>query len=558
MRVIIACILASTIILFTPACTKNEETQLKNAETLLIQNPDSVLRILSTDNHNNPLNIILRTIAADLTNAPLPGDSIIAKAREHYISKNNKKMLFLSLYCTGRKYQLQNHQANAMLQYTQAEQLLEWIDNPAYAALLYSRIAQLYANSFNYNRALDYYNNAHLHFKAAGAKKHEHSMLVKKAQTLIELKYYGETETLLLDELNWGYENNNKEISQNCIENLLQLYHRTGYHTKADWLLTSDYFSLCDSTAAIDRTLAYMYAANNNMKLSNRHMRRAWKSSSSISDTLTNLMHMYDISKMRGEYNNALPILENIHYIHDTIMRSALTQPMLSAQRDFYRSQVELGNYRLATTKRMAVAAIIATLMLLCIIVLILRNRIQAKNIEIERYADLADETSKLLHAKSQAYDNVSSQLLSHNEKVQLMEQQIGVLFKKQFELLNELSGTFYETREIKKDKEAIYRQVRENIDGLMKNKGSVQLLEEIVNNYRNNVMQKLRTQVTQLGEQEYRFMIFVYAGFSSKAISIFMQESLGNVYTKKSRIKSIISRSEAPEKDSLLEAMNL
>ena len=196
--------------------------------------------------------------------------------------------------------------------------------------------------------------------------------------------------------------------------------------------------------------------------------------------------------------------------------------------------------------------------MLLCIIVLILRNRIQAKNIEIERYADLADETSKLLHAKSQAYDNVSSQLLSHNEKVQLMEQQIGVLFKKQFELLNELSGTFYETREIKKDKEAIYRQVRENIDGLMKNKGSVQLLEEIVNNYRNNVMQKLRTQVTQLGEQEYRFMIFVYAGFSSKAISIFMQESLGNVYTKKSRIKSIISRSEAPEKDSLLEAMNL
>ena len=99
---------------------------------------------------------------------------------------------------------------------------------------------------------------------------------------------------------------------------------------------------------------------------------------------------------------------------------------------------------------------------------------------------------------------------------------------------------------------------MRENIDGFMKNKRSVQQLEEIVDTYRGGAMQKLRSQLPQLGEQELRFMVFVYAGFSSKAISIFTQESVGNVYTKKSRIKSTILRSDAPDKDFLIEAMNV
>ena len=557
MKACITNILSLIIIIITAACNNND-TALADVEKVLIHHPDSALHILSQQESNTPYCIVLKTLAADLANTPLPGDSLLSRAASHYASGNDAKMQFLALYCTGRSYQLHNHDAKAMLQYTRAEHLIEEIENPAYAALLYTRLAQLYTDAFNYNRALAYYNSAQLYFRVVGTKSLEHNALVKKAQVLIELKRYGEAENLLLDELAWGYENRNKDVTQNSIENLLQLYHRTGYHTKADWLLTSEYFTSCDTTATIDRALAYLQAANNNIKLSNRYMRRAWERSQSINDTLTNLMHMYDISKMRGEYNDALSILENIHYIHDTLMRGALTQPMLSAQRDYYRSQAELGVYRLTATKRMAVVIVVSVLMLLCIMILVLRNRIQAKNIEIERYADIADETSKLLHAKSREYEDVSTQLRSRDEQMQQMDKQIGALFKKQFELLDELSGTFYETREIKKDKDAIYRQVRENIEGFMKNKRSVQQLEEIVDSYRGGAMQKLRSQVPQLGEQEYRFMVFVYAGFSSKAISIFMQESVGNVYTKKSRIKGVISRSDAADKDFLIEAMSL
>ncbi len=123
--------------------------------------------------------------------------------------------------------------------------------------------------------------------------------------------------------------------------------------------------------------------------------------------------------------------------------------------------------------------------------------------------------------------------------------------------MLDELSSTFYETHEIKKDKDAIYRQVRENIESLVSDKKSVIQLENIVNSYRNDIMTKLRNEIPQLGENELRFLVFVYAGFSSKAISIFTKDSVGNVYTKKSRIKGVISRANTPNKQFFIDSMN-
>jgi hypothetical protein len=137
------------------------------------------------------------------------------------------------------------------------------------------------------------------------------------------------------------------------------------------------------------------------------------------------------------------------------------------------------------------------------------------------------------------------------------MDKQVAVLFKKQFELLNELSSTFYETHGIKKDKEAIYKHVRENIESFMKNKREIEHLENIVDNYRGGIIGKLREEFPQFGEHDIRFIVFICAGFSPKAISIFMEESVGNIYTKKSRIKSIISRSDSTHKELFIEALS-
>lgn len=553
------------VLLFaTYACDNRHSAILDKAETLFVENSDSAIALLNQieqkelQNRNDATRyVLLQTLLHDNENNIMFTEETMRNVALFFEKKGDEKNHFLSLYSLGHIFQKKGHASKAMLLYTQAEQHLDKVNTPIYVAFLYSRIAQLYRESYDFGKALKYLEMAHLHYKLAGSATLEHNTLVQIAQTLIEMKHYSEAERYLLEELQWGYEKGDKNICQNTIENLLMLYDRTDYPAKSNWLLSSEYFSMCDTTLIVDRTLAYMYAMENDIRTSNRYMRRAWKKATSINDTLNNLMQMYDISKLSGNYNDALMILENVHYIHDTIMRSALQQPMVSAQRDFYQSQSELHEYKLAETNRIIIFAVVAVLLLLCIIALISKNRMAAKNAEIERYMELADEMSKSLHAKTVEYDDISSRLENHTAQIATMEQQVGVLFKKQFEMLDELSNTFYETHEIKKDKEAIYRQVRKNIESLMNDKKSVEQLEEIVNSYRNGIVNKLRNEMPQLGDSELRFLIFLYAGFSAKAISIFTQDSVGNVYTKKSRIKSVISRSDAKNKQLFLDAMN-
>lgn len=557
-------ILLITIFTLFSCSDKRCDDILDRVQEIVVEYPDSALDILSQIDEDGIYSgnaqqryILLRTIALDRVGVPLPSDSALSNVVAHYVSSDNDELRFLSLYVQGRIFHRGGYNAKAMLNYVSAEHIIDHVKSPTNVGLLYMAIADIFADSFDYQRALDAYRKAQLYFRVAGANRLQHSALVNVAETLMEQKKYDEAERCLIEELQWGYGNNDKAICQGAIEHLLELYHRTNYPLKSDWLLGSDYFTLCDTTLVVDRAIAYMQALAGDYEASDRFMRRAWVKSNSISDTLANLVQMYDIRRMSGRYSDALDILENVHYIHDTIMRSALQQPVMLAQRDFYRSQAELSAYRLTSAKRLAVAVVVVVILLLVIVLLFIRNRIAAKNAEIERYMELADEMGQSLYLKSAEVEDISSKLQAHTARIAEMDRQVGTLFKKQFELLDELSGTFYETHDIKKDKDAIYRQVRENIEAFMKDNRSVERLEDIVDNYRGGLMTLLRTEVPQLGRQEQRFMAFVYAGFSSKAISIFMQESVGNVYTKKSRIKGIISRSDAPHKEQLIDAMN-
>ena len=552
------------VMLLSASCSNSHTTlSLDRAEEMLLSSPDSARTILGSivkdelySKSDKMKHTLLKAVADDAAGLGMPKDSVLYIVSEYYSNKEDDYH-FLSLYCMGRSHQLAGHSTKAILEYTQAEQYINNVSQPEYIALLYSNMASLFTESFDYQRALQLYNNAHTYFKLSGLKDYEHATIIKTAHTLIELKRYDEAEELLLEELQWGCDNNDKEVSQNCIENLLKLYSRTSYYSKSEWLLGSEYAKEYDTTHIVNLTLAYIYATGSDMKSSNRHMRQAWQQSATINDTLATLTQMYDISRMRGDNENALYILENIYYIHDTIMRSVLRQPLLTSQRDYYQSQVQISEYKLASTERMAAVIVIITILLLCLAMLVMQKRIAQKNAQIERYAEVADEMSRSLFAKKAEVDDISSRLSTHNARIAEMDKQVAVLFKKQFELLNELSSTFYETHGIKKDKEAIYKHVRENIESFMKNKREIEHLENIVDNYRGGIIGKLREEFPQFGEHDIRFIVFICAGFSPKAISIFMEESVGNIYTKKSRIKSIISRSDSTHKELFIEALS-
>ena len=132
------------------------------------------------------------------------------------------------------------------------------------------------------------------------------------------------------------------------------------------------------------------------------------------------------------------------------------------------------------------------------------------------------------------------------------MNEQINRLFVAQFTTIDKLSNTYYETHHTQRGKEAMYHAVKKEIEAFS-TKEAIQRLEGIVNMYRKDIMKKVRESMPHFSEMDFRLLCFIYAGFSAKAISIFTGDSVGNIYTKKSRLKTKIMESDAVHKDEMI-----
>lgn len=62
--------------------------------------------------------------------------------------------------------------------------------------------------------------------------------------------------------------------------------------------------------------------------------------------------------------------------------------------------------------------------------------------------------------------------------------------------------------------------------------------------------MVKLREQFPQFKPADIDLLCYIYAGFSAQIISVIVGDSVSNIYTRKSRLKTKISNSEVSEKD--------
>ena len=90
-------------------------------------------------------------------------------------------------------------------------------------------------------------------------------------------------------------------------------------------------------------------------------------------------------------------------------------------------------------------------------------------------------------------------------------------------------------------------------IEGFAENGDMLQELEHIVDMAHDGVMRKLRRDFPKMKESDVRLLCYIFGGFSPQVISLFMEENVANVYARKSRLKSRIKASEAPDRELFL-----
>ena len=78
----------------------------------------------------------------------------------------------------------------------------------------------------------------------------------------------------------------------------------------------------------------------------------------------------------------------------------------------------------------------------------------------------------------------------------------------------------------------------------------------EAVDTYIGGIVSKLKDQCPSIKNDDIDFLALLYAGFSVRAVCMFLGISYSNFYTKKSRLKKAIQSSDAIDKDLFLKKL--
>ena len=99
-----------------------------------------------------------------------------------------------------------------------------------------------------------------------------------------------------------------------------------------------------------------------------------------------------------------------------------------------------------------------------------------------------------------------------------------------------------------------MYDEAMRQLDVIVNDNESQNKFMSMVNNSLDNIIDKLRRDLPGHKEMDFRFLMYVIAGFDATTISNLTGYSVGTVYTKKNRLKGEISNLSSEYRDFYLE----
>lgn len=149
--------------------------------------------------------------------------------------------------------------------------------------------------------------------------------------------------------------------------------------------------------------------------------------------------------------------------------------------------------------------------------------------------------------------ESLQDNLFKSDRRNNDMSIRISELFKTRFNLIDGLASAYFECKDTGQEQKRVYSEVKRALSNFG-TKEAIDELTEIVDGYKNNLMEHFKTDFPQMSPAQYKIALFLFCGFSLQAISIFTDTEIRNLYVYKSRLKSAISKSETPRKEEYLQ----
>ena len=543
-------ILLLSIVFLLIGCGHNTlvEGELTRAKGLMRAQADSALQIME---RINPEDITRRSTRAkyallysqalDKNYIDVDNDSLIRIARDYYNKRIcSDSLRFLLNYYYGRVCQNAEDYQTAIRYFLTAEESAYSAKKNYFLGLVYSQIGDVYYEQMNYNKMLEYHLNAYEHFEKLKNPAYRNNALVSIANAYSKLKDYANA-TLYYDKaIALAIQREDDELASVCLSNMGAVYASKGDYQKAlqtvkrietmepDDLSIFEYILLTDAYFQQDKLDSAKYYLN-----------LSYERTQNIRDIATLTYQSFQIEMAVKNYDKAEEDIDEYISLIDSASRIMLAQSATVAESRYYKEQSAFARYRLKS--HVFFECIIA--LFVCVVVVFMiyyyRQRVKQQQQQIERYISAIDD---IRISKEQIVARLVQQ--------KGIETQLKELVTSRFDILDQLGMAFYERDNTKSQQAAIYKQLKQFFTDLSSDSLLKKEMEENINTANDNILIKIREQFPKFKPADIDLLSYIYAGFSAQIISVIIDDTVSNVYTRKSRLKSRIAASDAPDKD--------
>ena len=161
------------------------------------------------------------------------------------------------------------------------------------------------------------------------------------------------------------------------------------------------------------------------------------------------------------------------------------------------------------------------------------------------------------LTKRNREVEELSMMIEERSERNLELREKVNALYRRRLDTLNMLCNGYFDNNDSEKMRDIFYKDVEKQILALRDNK-SVEDLEQIINEYLDNTMLRLREQLPELTVNDLKFLAYIYAGFSPRAVCIFMNIKIKTFYNRRNLLMERILASDAKDKEDFVSRMNI
>ena len=536
--------------------SNNSADLLKSAENYMQTSPDSALNILNKIESNSLSNdrekaiySLLLSQAYDKNYIDLKSDSIINTAINYFKDRNSSKDKYYkmqSLYYLAKIHYNAKRFAESSIICSKAEALAKELKDNFYLGLIYGILNDIHNYTYNAPDELNYAQLSYIHFKKHGLEPY-----LKYSQLFVASAYMNNHKwdkcDSILDVLytNATLNNDTFFIGEILAKKEHSLWNQKQY-TMAKQILFSLMYKYPEHMESDSYSrLAHIYVNENKLDSAEYYINIGKQKALNMIDSATLKYSQIALYCAKDDYRNAFLTKEELDKIKNNSIYTIWYQSINRQQRDYFKENLNLSKQLTEKDKQLFIISIIILVLICLFLIIYLKQKAKIKISEME---------NKI---------NATQELISKLNKIIQTDQATQNAFKhisnKQFDIIHQLCDKFHDLQSNIEDKKLtkISRQIISHINEFSSDPAIISGLESIANNINNDVIIKLKEQIPNIKKDDFSLLLYYFAGFSPKAISVFTQISLSNVYTRKSRLKKEIENMNIPDKELFLSILS-